>query len=191
MSEDKAKSKENSKTNEELIQDLLARVESLEERMPEDRLALGVMSGDLDKTIAAFIIALGAAAYDMEVDMFFTFWALSALRDPKKSAKKDMLGKMFGMMLPKGAGKLPLSKMQMMGMGPKMIKMVMKKHGAKSIEQLIKDAGDFGIRIHVCTMAMDLMGIKKEEMIDYPHLQFVGVGTFVDIFSKAKQCWFL
>jgi len=177
--------------NDKLIKDLLARVEALEEQMPEDRLALGVMSGDLDKTIAAFIIALGAAAYDMEVDIFFTFWGLSALRDPKKRAKKDMLGKMFGIMLPNGAAKLPLSKMQMMGMGPKMIKMIMKKHGAKSIEELIEDAGKYGIRIHVCTMAMDLMGIKKEELIDYPNMQFVGVGTFVDIFSKAKQCWFL
>ena len=177
--------------NDKIIQDLLARVEALEEKVPEDRLALGIMSGDLDYTIAAFIIALGAAAYDMEVDMFFTFWATAALRDPKKKASKDMLGKMFGMMLPKGAGKLPLSKMQMMGMGPAMIKGVMKKHGAKSLETLMNDAADFGIRIHVCTMSMDLMGIKQEELIDYPHMQFVGVGTFVDIFSKAKQCWFL
>jgi peroxiredoxin family protein len=182
---------ENEMGNEQLIQDLLKRVETLEENAPEDRLALGCISGDLDATMAAFIIALGAAAYDMEVDIFFTFWATAALRDPKKSAKKDLLGKMFGMMLPNGAGKLPLSKMQMLGMGPLMIKGVMKKHGAKSLEELMKDAAEFGVRLHVCTMSMDLMGIKREEMIDYPHMQFVGVGTFVDIFSKAKQCWFL
>ena len=173
------------------LQDLIKRVETLEANAPEDRLALGVMSGDLDYTIAAFIIALGATAYDMEVDMFFTFWATSALRDPKKSAKKDFMGKMFGAMLPTGTGKLPLSKMHMMGMGSAMIKQVMKAHGAKSLEELMKDAAELGVRIHVCTMSMDLMGIKKEELIDYPHLSYVGVGSFVDIFGKAKQCWFM
>lgn len=177
--------------NQQVMQDLIKRVEALEANAPEDRLAMGVMSGNLDQTIAAFIIALGASAYDMEVDMFFTFWATAALRDPKKSAKKDLLGKMFGMMLPTGSQKLPLSKMQMMGMGPVMIKKVMKLHGAKSLEELMKDAADLGIRIHVCTMSMDLMGIKREEMIDYPNMSYVGVGTFVDIFQKAKQCWFM
>lgn len=180
-------------TNEKIIQDLVKRVEILEENAPEDKLAMGIMSGDLDYLIASFIVALGAAAYDMEVDMFFTFWATAALRDPKKqkNLKKDALGNMFGMMLPTGTGKLPLSKMHMMGMGDAMIKGVMKKHGAKSLEELMKDAAEFGIRIHVCTMSMDLMGIKREEMIDYPHMSFVGVGAFVDIFSKAKQCWFM
>jgi len=67
----------------------------------------------------------------------------------------------------------------------------MKLHGAKSLEELMKDAADFGVRIHVCTMSMDVMGIKKEELIDYPHMDFVGVGTFVDMFSKSKQCWFM
>lgn len=176
---------------EKMLQDLLARVEALEEQAPEDKLALGVMSGNLDYTIAAFIIALGAAAYDMEVDMFYTFWATAALRDPKKSAKKGMLDAMFGAMLPRGAGKLPLSKMQMLGMGPMMIKHVMKIHGAKPLEELMSDAAEFGIRIHVCTMSMELMGLKREELIDYPHMDFVGVGTFVDMFNKAKQCWFL
>ena len=176
---------------EEQIKQLQERVEELEFNAPKDRLCLGVMDGDYDKTMAAFIIAIGAAAYDMEVDMFFTFWALSAVRDPKKKVKKDFLGKMFGKMLPKSAMDLPLSKMQMMGMGPKMIKAVMKKHKAKSLEELMKDAGELGVRIHVCTMAMDVMGMKKEEMIDYPHIDYVGVGAFVGMFQEAKQCWFL
>ncbi len=180
-------------TNEKVIQDLIKRVETLEANAPEDKLAMGIMSGDLDYLIASFIVALGAAAYDMEVDMFFTFWATAALRDPKKqkNLKKDALGNMFGAMLPTGIDKLPLSKMHMMGMGDAMIKGVMKKHGAKSLEELMKDAADFGIRIHVCTMSMDLMGIKREEIIDYPHISYVGVGAFVDIFGKAKQCWFM
>jgi len=171
---------------------LKARIDELEEQAPKDALAMGVMRGDLDYTIATFIVAIGAAAYDMEVDLFFTFWATSALRDPKKTGKnKSFLDKMFGMMLPRGTKKLPLSKMQMLGMGPPMIKQVMKLHGAKSLEELMKDAGDLGIRIHVCTMSMDLMGIKRDELIDYPHMDFVGVGTFVDMFSESKQCWFM
>ena len=176
---------------EEQLKNLVQRVEALEGKVAEDKLTLGVMKGDLDYTIAAFIIALGAAAYDMEVDMFFTFWATAALRDPKKTAKKNLLDKMFGWMLPKGTPKLPLSKMQMMGIGPKMIRSVMKMHKASSLEELMAEAGKMGVRIHVCTMSMDVMGIKKEELIDYPHMDFVGVGTFVGMFDRAKQCWFM
>ena len=173
------------------IEALQARIEVLEENAPEDRLALGVISADLDYVMAAFIIALGAAAYDMQVDMFFTFWGTAALRDPKKSVQKDVLGKMFGAMLPNGAGQLPLSRMQMLGIGPVMIKEIMKKHQVKSLEELIADAAEFGIKIYICTMSMELMGFKEEEFIDYPNLEYVGVGTFVDIFSRAKQCWFM
>jgi hypothetical protein len=89
--------------SEKVLQDLLKRVEALEAKAPEDRLVLGVISGSLDYTMAAFIIALGAAASGMQVDMFFTFWAAAALRDPKKSAKTDMLGRMFGMRQPSSA----------------------------------------------------------------------------------------
>ena len=155
---------------DELLRQLTSRVEALEAQAPKDALAMGVINGSLDYTMAAFIVALGAAAYDMEVDMFFTFWATASLRDPKKSAKKGLMDRMFGFMLPRGSGKLPLSKMQMLGMGPVMIKQVMRKHGAASLPELMKQAGEMGIRIHVCTMSMDLMGIKKEELIDYPHL---------------------
>jgi peroxiredoxin family protein len=174
----------------EPIEQLTARVEALEAQAPKDALALGIIQGGLDYTMAAFIVALGAAAYDMEVDMFFTFWGTAALRDPKKKAKKGFMDKMFGIMLPRGAGKLPLSKMQMLGMGPVMIKQVMRKHGAFSLEELMKQAGEMGVRIHVCTMSMDLMGIKKEELIDYPGMDFVGVGAFVDMAAKARQTWF-
>jgi peroxiredoxin family protein len=173
------------------ISELSARLAALEKKSPQDTLTLGVMRGDLDYMIATFIIALGAAAYDMEVDMFFTFWATAALRDPKKSAKKGFLDAMFGWMLPRGTKQLPLSKMQMAGMGPQMIRMVMKMKNVKSLEELMAEAGRMGIRIHVCTMSMDVMGIKKEELIDYPHMDFVGVGTFVDMFSNSKQCWFM
>ncbi|MBN1425994.1 DsrE/DsrF/DrsH-like family protein [Candidatus Fermentibacteria bacterium] len=176
---------------DEIIRQLVARVETLEKGTPSDRLTLGVMSGDLDYTIAAFIIAVGAAAFDMEVDMFFTFWATAALRDPKKRVKKGVLDTMFGLMLPRGSKKLPLSKMHMAGIGPGMIRHVMRNRGAAQLEDLMKEAADMGVRIHVCTMSMDIMGIKKEELIDYPNLSLVGVGTFIDMLSHSKQCWFM
>lgn len=186
------------KSDGQLPADLIAqlgqlsqRVESLEQRVDEDRLVLGVMSGDLDSTMAAFIIALGAAASDMEVDMFFTFWALAALRDPKKRVSKGMLDRMFGWMLPKGSRHLPLSKMQMAGIGPRMIRGVMKSRNVRSLEELIQDAAELGIRIHVCTMSLGVMGIKPEELIDYPEMDFVGVGSFIGMADRARQCFFL
>ena len=173
------------------IEALTERVGALEQSAGNDRLSIGVMSGNLDNTIAAFIIALGAIAYDMEVDMFFTFWATAALRDPKKSARKGFLDKMFGWMLPRGSQKLPLSKMQMCGIGPKMIRSVMKARGVKSLEQLMKEAGEYGVRIHVCEMSMGVMGFKEEEMIDYPNIDYVGVGSFIQMIGASKQVIFL
>ena len=173
------------------IEALTERVGALEQSAGNDRLSIGVLSGNLDNTIAAFIIALGAIAYDMEVDMFFTFWATAALRDPKKSPAKGLLDKMFGWMLPRSSHKLPLSKMQMCGIGPKMIRSVMKARGVKSLEQLMKEAAEFGVRIHVCEMSMGVMGLKEEEMIDYPGIDYVGVGSFIQMIGESKQVLFL
>lgn len=178
-------------TIQQQFQDLAARVEALERSSSSNRLALGVMTGNLDTTIAAFIIALGATAYDMEVDMFFTFWATAALRDPLKAPRKGFLDRMFGRMLPRGSRTLPLSKMQMAGIGPKMIRSVMKQRGVKSLEELMKDAAELGVRIHVCEMSMGVMGLKQEEMISYPGMDFVGVGTFINMIQDAKQVVFL
>lgn len=176
---------------QDTIKQLTARMDALEQSAGNNRLSIGVMAGNLDTTIAAFIIALGAVAYDMEVDMFFTFWATAALRDPKKSPRKRFLDTMFGWMLPHGSQALPLSKMQMAGIGPKMIRAVMKSHGVKSLEQLMKEAGEFGVRIHVCEMSMGVMGLKEEEMIDYPGIDYVGVGSFIQMISESKQVIFL
>ncbi len=183
--------REKTGVDETLLQDLLARVEALEAQAPRDRITLGILSGNLDTTMAAFIIALGATTYDMEVDLFFAFWGTAVLRDPKKSVKKGFKEGMFGAMLPRGMGKLPLSKMQMGGMGPAMLKKVMAEHNAKTLEELFAEAAEAGVRIHVCTMSMDLMGLAKEELIDYPHMGFVGVGSFIDMASSSKQCWFM
>jgi peroxiredoxin family protein len=85
----------------------------------------------------------------------------------------------------------PLSKMQMAGIGPKMIRSVMKSRGVKSLEELMKDAAEFGVRIHVCEMSMGGMGLKEEEMIDYPGIDYVGVGSFIQMIGESKQVIFL
>jgi peroxiredoxin family protein len=153
----------------------------------KDQLSMVVFSGDLDKILAAMIISTGAAAYDMKVKLFFTFWAISALRDPKKNAKgKNFMEKMFGMMLPRGTGKVKLSKMNMGGMGTSMIKGIMKKHNVASLEEMFKTAGELGIEINICEMSMNLMGFKKEEMIDYPNMTICGVATFLSDAQESK-----
>ena len=161
------------------INDLKSKIEKLENSRL-DQLSIAVVSGDLDKILAAMVISLGAAAMDTQVKLFFSFWSLSALRDPKKSPKgKDFISKMFGIMLPKGKDKLSLSNMNMAGMGPMMIKMLMKKQNVMSLGEMFKQAGELGVEITICEMSMGLMGFKAEEMIDYPHLRYAGAATFV------------
>lgn len=150
----------------------------------KDGATIIVFSGDLDKTIASFIIASGAAAMGKKVTMFFTFWGLNVLR--KKDAPpvdKDLLEKMFGMMMPKGVHDLPLSKMNMAGMGPKMIQYVMEKKNVDSIETLMKNAMAAGVKLVACSMSMDIMGIKKEELID--GIEIGGVATYLGDAEEA------
>jgi len=176
---------------EKQLKELKERVEKLETGT-KDQLSMVVFSGDLDKILAALIISTGAAAYDMKVKLFFTFWAISALRDPEKSGKgKNLMEKMFGMMLPRGAGKVKLSNMNMGGMGTAMIKGIMKKHKVASLEELISIAGENGVEINICEMSMNLMGFKKEEMIDYPNLRFAGAATFVADANESSMQLFI
>jgi len=129
-----------------------------------------VFSGDLDKAIASFIIANGAASMGRKVSMFFTFWGLNILRKPEKiKTTKDFMGAMFGKMMPRGSTKLSLSKMNMGGMGAKMIRKVMKNKNIDSLEDLIKASIDNGVELIACSMSMDVMGIKIEELIDGVH----------------------
>ena len=155
----------------------------------KDQLSIAVVSGDLDKILAAMVISLAAAAMDTKVKLFFSFWSLSALRDTKKNAKnKDIISKMFGIMLPNGKGNLKMSKLNMCGIGPKMIKHLMKKQNVMSLDEMFKTAGELEVEIIICEMSMGLMGFKKEEMIDYPHLSYAGAATFVaDAGESATQ----
>ena len=150
------------------------------EKNRKDQLSMAIVSGDMDKILAAMVISVAAAAMDTQVKLFFSFWSPSALRDPKKSPKgKDFISKMFGIMLPKGKDKLKLSNMNMAGMGPMMIKMLMKKQNVMSLGEMFRQAGELGVEITICEMSMGLMGFKKEEFIDYPHLSYAGAATFV------------
>lgn len=137
-----------------------------------------VFSGDFDKVLASFIIANGAASMGRPVTMFFTFWGLNALRkSDKKNVKKPFLDAMFGKMMPKGTKKLKLSKMNMAGMGTAMMKKVMKDKNVNTLEDLMKQAMDQGVKLIACTMSMDVMGITKEELID--GVEFAGVASYL------------
>ncbi|MEW9700908.1 DsrE/DsrF/DrsH-like family protein [Paenibacillus sp. SI8] len=156
----------------------------------QEKTTIVLFSGELDKAIAAFIIANGAAAYDHEVTIFFTFWGLNALRkDQKVPVKKGLLEKMFGKMMPRGAEKLGLSKMNFGGMGPKMIKHVMKKHNALSLPQLIELAQEQGVKLIACTMTMDLLGLQQEELLD--GIQYAGVAAYLGDAADAKVNLFI
>ena len=137
-----------------------------------------VFSGDLDRALAALIIANGAASMGRKVTLFFTFWGLNILRrDERVSVKKNGIEKMFGIMMPRGSKKLGISRMNMGGMGAKMIRGVMKRKNVSSLEELLHSAMDSGVRIVACQMSMDIMGIKREELID--GVEIGGVATFL------------
>lgn len=137
-----------------------------------------LFSGEYDKAMAAYIIANGAAAYDHEVTIFHTFWGLNALRkDAQIPVKKGFLEKMFGKMMPRGADKMRLSNMNFAGMGPKMIKHVMKKHNAMPLPQLIELAQEQDVKLIACTMTMDLLGLQKEELVE--GIEYAGVAAYI------------
>lgn len=144
----------------------------------QDGATLVVFSGELDKAIASFIIATGAASMGKHVTMFFTFWGLNVLKKKDKPAvEKDTIEAMFDIMLPSHTGALPLSKMNMGGMGPRMIKYIMKKNNVDDLDTLIKNAVNMGVKVVACAMSMDLMGIKAEELIE--GVEIGGVASYL------------
>ena len=173
------------------VADLKRQVENIKPGA-DDKVSIIVFSGDLDKVLAAFIIATGAVAMGMEAVMFFTFWGTPGLRDPKKSGgRKDLMGKMFGFMLPKGRNAIKLSKMNMGGMGTSMMKSLMKKKNVASLDQMVEMAAELGVKIYVCEMSMSLMGFQQGEFIDYPNLEYVGVATFLEQAKNSKVQLFI
>lgn len=149
-----------------------------------------VFSGDLDKAIATFIIANGAASMGRKVTLFFTFWGLNILRKPEPvSVKKNFISAMFGMMMPRGSSRLGLSRMNMGGAGAAMIRGLMKHHGVDSLEQMMEMAKANGIRLVACNMSMDLMGITEAELVD--GVELGGVATFLGAAENADMSLFI
>ena len=151
-----------------------------------------MFSGDLDKALAGLVIATGAAASGWDVTLFFTFWGINIVRDENKQPKnpKSMVEKMFGWMMPKGANKLKLSKMNMSGMGTSMMKKRMDLKKVKSLQGMIKDAKELDVKFLVCDMSMDIMGLQKEEFIDEVD-EIVGVGTYLKDSKDAEVTLFI
>ena len=148
-----------------------------------------VFSNDLDKALAAFIIANGAKASGYDVTLFFTFWGLNILRKENVTVKKSFIDKMFGFMMPKGADKLTLSKMNMGGVGSMMMKWVMKNKNISTLKELITQAQANGVKFIACQMSMDVMGIKKEELID--GVEIGGVAKYIAESSNSNSNLFI
>ncbi len=176
------------------IKRLEARLSALEDRQitQSNTLNLLVFSGDRDKLLAAFVMATGAAASGMNVSLFFTFWATASLKKSKaQTGRKSLVERAFGWMLPGGVGETKLSNLDMLGMGRWLMSREMKRKGVAELPQLIELAGELGVNIQVCDMSMRLMGIKQEELIDFPNLEYCGVTTFMDQASNANTTLFV
>jgi len=149
-----------------------------------------MFSDDLDKALATFVLANGAAATGHKVSIFFTFWGLNVIKKRSKpKVKKDIFGKMFGMMLPSSSRKLSLSKMSMFGIGDRMMRYIMKRKGIDSLESLCRQALDNGVEFIACQMSMDVMGVKREELLD--EVTIGGVATYMERAENANVNLFI
>jgi len=174
---------------EERLATLEAKLIEMEDRIPEDRVSIVVFSGDLDRLLAAFVIATGAAALGQKVSMFFTFWGLNALRKDKIISGKGLLEKLMAVMSPASAAELPVSKMNFFGIGAKMLRAMMKQKGISSLEEMIAIARELGVRIVPCEMSRDVMGIKDEELIT--GIEFGGAAAFLGDALKSRATLFI
>lgn len=149
-----------------------------------------LFSDDLDKALATFVLANGAAATGKKVSIFFTFWGLNAIKKSQKpKVEKDIFGRMFSWMLPSDSTKLSLSKMNMMGIGKRMMRYLMKKKGVDSLESLRQQAIDNGVEFIACQMSMDVMGVKREELLD--NVTVGGVASYMERAENANVNLFI
>ena len=174
---------------EERLRQLEKRLADVEERLPEDRVALVVFSGDLDRVLAAFVIATGAAAMGQQVSMFFTFWGLSVLKKGAELSDKTIFQKMFTLMSPWSSKGLPTSKMNYFGAGAKMFRSMMKVKNVNSLEDMIRLAREMGVRMIACEMSRDVMGIKDSELV--AGIECGGVATFLADSLKSRTSLFI
>lgn len=159
-------------------------------RTVDDRATLVVFSGDLDKAIAAMVIATGAATAGLQTSIFFTFWGLSILK--KKGAARPKHGikeKMFSMMTPSSTESLGVSKMNYFGMGAKMLRSMMKDKNIASLEELFEMTRELDVKMIACTMSMDAMGIEKEELVS--GLEFGGVAAYMADAASSRVTLFI
>lgn len=177
--------------------DLETRIRQLERmqestRIASNRLNLLVFDSHRDRLLAAFVMATGAAACGMEVAMFFTFWGTAGLKKSgPQFGKKSLVERAFGWMLPKSAQHTKLSQMDMCGLGRVLMSREMKKKNIADLDELIQTAAELGVTIRVCEMSMQLMGIRREELIDYPDIEYCGVASFVDEAASANTTLFI
>ena len=176
--------------------DLQNRVAELEKRVrslsAREGVTLCVFSNDLDKLLAAFSIATGAAACGLRVTMFFTFWGTTLLRrDAPQSPGKRLVERMLGWMLPAGPRRLSLSRLHMGGIGRLLIGREMQRKGIPALTEMIEMAKTSGVEILACSMSMDLMGIRREELLDYPNLRICGATQFVDMAADGNVTLFI
>jgi peroxiredoxin family protein len=171
------------------LEQRIAQLESAPAQGIEDRLAMVVFSGEIDKAIAALIIATGAAAMGLEASMFFTFWGLGAVKKGKRYAGKNVLEQGFTAMLPGGLGQLGLSQMNFFGAGAQIIRKLMRDHSVASPEDLFALAQELGVRMVVCEMSRELLGVRDEELIN--GLETGGVATFLGDAARSKVTLFV
>lgn len=174
---------------EEKLRDLEKRLAHVEGQVAEDRVALVVFSGDLDRVLAAFIIATGAAAMGQQVSMFFTFWGLSVLKKDRQLSGKTLFQKMMALMSPESSRSLPVSQMNYFGVGAKMLRAMMKEKNVSSLEEMISLARELGVRMIACEMSRDLMGIKESELV--AGLECGGVASFLADSLKSRTSLFI
>jgi peroxiredoxin family protein len=176
-------------TFEDRLRDLEKRLAQVEGQVAEDRVALVVFSGDLDRVLAAFVIATGAAAMGQQVSMFFTFWGLSVLKKDSQLAGKTLFQKMMALMSPGSSQSLPVSKMNYFGVGAKMLRFMMQEKNVSSLEEMIALARELGVRMIACEMSRDVMGIKESELV--AGLECGGVASFLADSLKSRTSLFI
>jgi peroxiredoxin family protein len=174
---------------EEKLRDLEKRLAQVEGQVAEDRVSMVVFSGDLDRVLAAFVIATGAAAMGQQVSMFFTFWGLSAIKKDTQISGKSLFQKMMALMSPGSSESLPVSKMNYFGAGAKMLRSMMKDRNVSSLEELMALARELGVKMIACEMSRDVMGIQESELI--PGLEFGGVASFLADSLKSRTSLFI
>jgi peroxiredoxin family protein len=176
-------------TLEQRVLGLEKRLADLEQRAPEDRVALVVFSGDLDRVLGAFVIATGAAAMGQQVSMFFTFWGLSVLKKNTQFSGKSFFQKTMAAMSPGSSKSLPVSRMNYFGVGAKMLRSMMRAKNVSSLEEMVSLARGLGVRMIACEMSRDLMGITDSELVG--GLEYGGVASFLADSLKSRTSLFI